>query len=84
MGDLVETTGHLERCVDRTDHRPATRLLGERLAAAVAGRVRLTLLLDGEILVDEPYAHGTFSHRRRDAFDRVTSHITDGEHTGKR
>ena len=42
------------------------------------------IALDGEVLVHEPYAHGTFSDSRRDALGRVASHITDGEHAGKR
>ena len=40
--------------------------------------------LDGEVFVHESYAHGTFSGSRRDALGRVASHITDGEHAGKR
>jgi hypothetical protein len=40
--------------------------------------------LDGEVLVHKPHAHGTFSSSRRDALGRVASHITDGEHAGKR
>ena len=38
----------------------------------------------GEVLVHEPYAHGAFSGSRRDALGRVASHVTDGEHAGKR
>ena len=41
-------------------------------------------LVDGEVLVHEPYAHGTFPDSRGDALGRVASHITDGEHAGKR